>query len=117
MHINRNVLAEYHKMKKLSKSVKRDQRLSEFTWKVYKPLSTNAERNQDLSLTPRKRKFKSDLAVKKQQLSKSKKLLLEKSKDLKNMKNQQEIRQAYLILLEKEKGKEHSKVTKPKSEC
>ena len=117
MHINRNVLAEYQKMKKLSKSVKRDQRLSEFTWKVYKPLSANAERNQDLSLTPRKRKFKSDLAKKKQQLSKSKKLLLEKSKDLKNMKNRLEIRQAYLILLEKEKGKEHSKVTKPKSEC
>ena len=47
MHINRNVLVEYQNMKKLSKSVKRDQRLSEFTWKVYKPLSTNAERNQD----------------------------------------------------------------------
>ena len=41
--------------------------------------TTNAERSQDLSLTPRKQKFKSDLAEKKQQLSRSKKLLLEKS--------------------------------------
>ena len=62
--------------------------------KVYKTPSTNAERSQDLSLTPQKRKFKSDLAEKKQQLSKSKKLLLEKSKDLENMKNKLEIRQA-----------------------
>ena len=70
--------------------------------KVYKLPSANAERNQDLSLTPRKRKFKSDLADKKQQLSKSKKLLLEKSEDLENMKNQLEIRQASMELLEKE---------------
>ena len=72
----------------------RDQRQSEFMQKVYKPLSTIAERGQDLSLTPRKHKFKPNLAEKKQQLSKSKKLLLEKSKDLENMKNQLEIRLA-----------------------
>ena len=77
-------------------------------WKVYKPSSTNAERSQDLSLTPRKHNFKSDLADKKQQLSKLKKLLLEKSKDLENMKNQLEIGQASVELLEKDKEKEHS---------
>ena len=74
-------------MKKLNKSEERDQRLTEFMRKVYKPPSTNAERNQDLSLAPQKRKFKADLAEKKQQLSKSKKLLLEKSKDPENTKN------------------------------
>ena len=48
------------KMKKLNKSEERerDQRLSEFMWKVYKSSSTNAERSQDLSLTPRKCKLK-----------------------------------------------------------
>ena len=66
-------------MKKLNKNEEKYQLLSEFMWKVYKPASTNAERSQDLSLTPRKRKFKSDLAEKKQQLSRSKKLLSEKS--------------------------------------
>ena len=101
MHINRNVLAEYQKMKKLNKSEERDQLLSEFMQKVYKPPSTNAERSQDLSLTPRKHKFKTDLAEKKQQLNKSKKLLLEKSKDLENMKNQLEITQASVKFLEK----------------
>ena len=66
MHVNRNVLAEYDKMKRLNKREQRDQRLSKFMWKVYKPPSTNAERSQDLSLTPRKHKFKSNLAEKKQ---------------------------------------------------
>ena len=74
--------------------------------KVYKPPSTNAERSQDLSLTPQKHKFKSDLAEKKQQLSKSNKLLLEKGKDLENMKNQLEIRQVSAELLEKGNEKE-----------
>ena len=115
MHINRNVLTEYQKMKKLNKSEERDQRLTEFMRKVYKPPSTNAERSQDLSVTPRKRKFKADLAEKKQQLSKSKKLLLEKSKDLENTKNQLEIRQASVELLEKRKAKRA--FTKPKSDC
>ena len=67
--------------------------------KVYKTPSTNAERRQD--------QRKSNLAEKKQQLSKSKKLLLEKSKDLENMKNQLEIRQASVEVLEKENKKEH----------
>ena len=66
MHVNRNVLAEYDKMKRLNKREQRDQRLSKFMRKVYKPPSTNAERSQDLSLTPRKHKFKSNLAEKKQ---------------------------------------------------
>ena len=79
----------------------RDQLLSEFMQKVYKLPSTNVERSQDLSLTPRKHKFKTDLAEKKQQLNKSKKLLLEKSKDLENMKNQLEITQASVKFLEK----------------
>ena len=57
MHINQNVLADYQKMKELNKSEERDQLLSEFMWKVYKPPSTNAERSQDLSLTPWKFKF------------------------------------------------------------
>ena len=74
-------------MKKLKKSEQRDQRQSEFMQKVYKVPSTNAERDQELSLTPWKHKFKANLPEKKQQLSKSKKLLLEKSKDLENMKN------------------------------
>ena len=86
----------------------RYQLLSEFIWKVCKPPSRNAERSQDLSLTPRKFKFKSHLAEKKQQLSKSKKFLLEKSKDLDNMKNQVEIRQASVELLGKENRKQHS---------
>ena len=86
----------------------RHQCQAEFLWKIYKPPSTNSERNQDLSLTPRKRKFKSDLAEKKQQLSKSKKLLLEKSKDLENMENQLEIGQASVEFLEKESEKKHS---------
>ena len=110
MDINRNVSAKYQKMKKLNKSEERerDQILSEFIWKICKPPSKNSERSQDLSLTPRKFKFKSHLAEKKQQLSKSKKFLLEKSKDLDNMKNQLEIRQASVELLGKENGKEHS---------
>ena len=66
MHVNRNVLPEYDKMKRLNKREQRDQRLSKFMRKVYKPPSTNAERSQDLSLTPRKHKFKSNLAEKKQ---------------------------------------------------
>ena len=66
MHVNRKVLAEYDKMKRLNKREQRDQRLSKFMRKVYKPPSTNAERSQDLSLTPRKHKFKSNLAEKKQ---------------------------------------------------
>ena len=66
MHVNRNVLAKYDKMKRLNKREQRDQRLSKFMRKVYKPPSTNAERSQDLSLTPRKHKFKSNLAEKKQ---------------------------------------------------
>ena len=66
MHVNRNVLAEYDKMKRLNKREQRDQRLSKFMREVYKPPSTNAERSQDLSLTPRKHKFKSNLAEKKQ---------------------------------------------------
>ena len=37
MHINRNVLAQHQKMKRLNKSEKRDQLLSEFIQKVYKP--------------------------------------------------------------------------------
>ena len=74
-------------MKKLKKSEQRDQRQFEFMQKVYKAPSTNAERDQELSLTPWKHKFKANLPEKKQQLSKSKKLLLEKSKDLENMKN------------------------------
>ena len=81
MHVNRNVLAKYEKMKRLNKSEKRDRLLSEFMQKVYKPPSTIGERSQDFNLTPRKRKFKSNLAEKKQELSKSKRLLLEKSKD------------------------------------
>ena len=72
MHINRNVLAEYVKIKKLNKSEQRNQHQSEFMGKVYKPPSTNAERGQDLSLTPRKHKFKPNLGDEKQQLSKSK---------------------------------------------
>ena len=108
MHIHGNVLAEHEKIKKLNKSEEIDQ-LSELIrcGKVYKPPSTNAERSQYLSLTPRKRKFKSDLEEKKQYLSKSKKLLLEKSKDLENMKKQLEIRQTSVELQEKEKEKEH----------
>ena len=66
MHVNRNVLAKYDKMKRLNKREQRDQRLSKFMREVYKPPSTNAERSQDLSLTPRKHKFKSNLAEKKQ---------------------------------------------------
>ena len=54
LHINRSVLAEYQKMKNLNNSEDRDQRLSEFKWKVYKSPLTNAEGSQDLSLTPRK---------------------------------------------------------------
>ena len=42
-------------------------------------------------------------------------MLLEKSKDLENMKNQPEIRQTSVELLEKEKEKRA--FTKPKSEC
>ena len=44
-------------MKELNKSEERDQLLSEFMRKLYKPPSTNAERSQDLSLTPWKCKF------------------------------------------------------------
>ena len=107
MHINRNVFAEYQKMKKLNESEESDN-VSEFTWKAYKPPSTNAETSQDSRLTPWKHKFKWDLAKKKQHLSKSKKLLLEKRKDLEHMKNQLEIRQAFMKLLEKGNEKEHS---------
>ena len=65
-------MAECHKMKKLDKSedrerikvkTERDQRLSEFMCRVYRPRSTNAERSQDLSLIQWKRKFKSDLGI------------------------------------------------------
>ena len=108
MHINRNVLAEYEKIKKLKKTAEKNQVLSEFMWKVYKPPSTKAERSQEVTLSPRKRKLKSDLAEKKQQLGKTKKMLLEKSTDLENMKNQLVARQASVELLEKEKEKEHS---------
>ena len=102
-------------MKKLNKSEERGQRLSEFLWMVYKPQSINAERSQDLSLTTWKHKFKSDLAEKKQQLSKSKKLLLKKSKDPENMKNQLEIRQASVELLKKSKKKSKKSIHKTKT--
>ena len=83
--------------------------------KVYKPPSINAERNHDLSLTPRKRKFKADLAEKKQQLSKSRKLLLEKSKDLENMKKPARNQAGFCGIAGKRKGKRA--FTKPKSDC
>ena len=57
MHINRNVFAEYQKMKKLNESEESDN-VSEFTWKAHKPPSTNAETSQDSRLTPWKHKFK-----------------------------------------------------------
>ena len=60
--MQKNPKDEYQKIKKLKKAVERDQVLSEFTWKVYKPPSTKPETSQEVTLTPRKRKFKSDLA-------------------------------------------------------
>ena len=107
--MQKNPKDEYQKIKKLKKAVERDQVLSEFMWKVYKPPSTKPETSQEGTLTPRKRKFKSDLAEKKQQIGKTKKMLLEKSKDLENMKNQPGTRQASVELLEKGKEKEQSK--------
>ena len=107
--MQKNPKDEYQKIKKLKKAVERDQVLSEFMWKVYKPPSTKLETSQEGTLTPRKRKFKSDLAEKKQQIGKTKKMLLEKSKDLENMKNQPGTRQASVELLEKGKEKEQSK--------
>ena len=47
MYINRNVLAQYQKMKKLNEREERGQLLSEFMRKVHKLPSTNAERSQD----------------------------------------------------------------------
>ena len=70
--------------------------------------STKTERSQEVTLTPCKPKFKSDLAEKKQRLCKTKKILLEQSKDLENMKNQLVTRQASVESLEKEMEKEHS---------
>ena len=70
--------------------------------------STKTERSQELTLTPCKPKFKSYLADKKQRLCKTKKILLEQSKDLENMKNQLVTRQASVESLEKEMEKEHS---------
>ena len=78
-------------------------------WKVYKPPSTKTEQSLEVTLTPRKRKFKADVAEKKQQFSKPKKVLLEKSKNLENMKNQLVMRQVSVELLEKEKQREHSR--------
>ena len=70
MQINRNVFGEYHKIKKLKKTEEQDQVLSEFMWKGYKLPSTKPKRSQEVTLTLLKRKFKSDLVEKKQQLSK-----------------------------------------------
>ena len=70
--------------------------------------STKTERSQEVTLTPCKPKFTSDLAEKKQRLCKTKKILLEQSKDLENMKNQLVTRQASVESLEKEMEKEHS---------
>ena len=71
--------------------------------------STKTERSQEVTLTPTpKSKFKSDLAEKKQRLSKTNKILLEQSKHLENMKNQLVTRQASVELLEKEMEKECS---------
>ena len=78
MHINRNVLAEYSKIKNLKKTEERDQVLSDFMWKVCQLPSTKPERSQEVTLTPRKGKFKLDLAEKKQQLSKTKKNVIRK---------------------------------------
>ena len=47
IHINRNVLAEYEKIKRLKKTAEKDQVLSEFMWKLYKPPSTKPERSQE----------------------------------------------------------------------
>ena len=82
MHINRNVLAEYQKIKKLKKTEERDQLLPEFMGKVYKHPSTNSDRSQDVavSLTLSKCNFKSDLAEKQQQLSKTRKCYYKKVK-------------------------------------
>ena len=107
--MQKNPKDEYQKIKKLKKAVERHQVLSKFMWKVYKPLSAKPETSQEVTLTPRKRKFKSNLAEEKQQLSKTKKTLLEKSKDLENMKNQPGTRQASVELLEKGKEKKQSK--------
>ena len=70
--------------------------------------STKTERSQEVTLTPRKPKFKSDLAEKKQRLCKTNKILLEQSKHLENMKNQLVTRQASVESLEKEMEKEYS---------
>ena len=78
MHINRNVLAEYSKIKNLKKTEERDQVLSDFMWKVCQLQSTKSERSQEVTLTLRKGKFKLDLAEKKQQLSKTKKNVIRK---------------------------------------
>ena len=70
--------------------------------------STKTERSQEVTLTPHKPKFKSDLAEKKQRLCKTNKILLEQSKHLENMKNQLVTRQASVESLEKEMEKEYS---------
>ena len=114
MHINRNVLAEYPKIKNLKKTEERDQVVSDVMWKVCKPPSTKPERSQEVTLAPRKGKFKLDLAEKKHQLSKTKKMLLEKSKDLENMKNQLGLAQTgFCGIVRKRKGKRA--IIKPKS--
>ena len=70
--------------------------------------STKTERSQEVTLTPHKPKFKSDLAEKKQRLCKTNKILFEQSKHLENMKNQLVTRQASVESLEKEMEKEYS---------
>ena len=70
--------------------------------------STKTERSQEVTLTPRKPKFKSYLEDKKQRLCKTNKILLEQSKHLENMKNQLVTRQASVESLEKEMEKEYS---------
>ena len=109
MHIYRNVLAEYQKIKKAKENWgKRSGAVRIYVEGLQIP-STKTERSQEVTLTPTpKSKFKSDLAEKKQRLSKTNKILLEQSKHLENMKNQLVTRQASVESLEKEMEKEYS---------
>ena len=53
----------------------RDQQLSQFMGRVHKAPSTNAEKTQEVTNASSKCKFKSDLAEKNKQLSKTRKML------------------------------------------